>query len=98
MAEFKDTIRAAGGRLDYLFQPDGRLAYQISGDIRALYMVAVSMDGSYFLDASRQSLLMSNRTNRGCGDAIVLRASDTSGRPTFLTTAFAPTARSRHRA
>jgi hypothetical protein len=50
MAEFKDTIRAAGGRLDYLFQPDGRLAYQISGDIRALYMVAVSMDGSYFLD------------------------------------------------
>lgn len=50
MAEFRDTIRAAGGRLDYLFQSDGRLAYQISGDMRALYMVAVSVDGSHFLD------------------------------------------------
>ena len=45
MAEFKDAIRAAGGKLEYLHQPDGRLAFQISGDMRALYMVAVSMDG-----------------------------------------------------
>jgi hypothetical protein len=50
MAEYKDAIRAASGKLEYLFQPDGRLAFQISGDMRALYMVAVSMDGSHFVD------------------------------------------------
>jgi hypothetical protein len=50
MAEFKDAIRAAGGKLEYLHQPDGRLAFQISGDMRALYMVAVSMDGRRLLD------------------------------------------------
>ena len=50
MAEFKDAIRAAGGKLEYLHQPDGRLAFQISGDMRALYMVAVSMDGLRLLD------------------------------------------------
>lgn len=51
MAEFKDAIRAAGGRLEYLHQPDGRLAFRISGTgMRALYMVAVSMDGTHFID------------------------------------------------
>ncbi len=50
MAEFKDAIRAAGGKLEYLHQSDGRLAFQISGDMRALYMVAVSMDGLRLLD------------------------------------------------
>jgi len=54
MAEFKDKIRAAGGKLEYLFQPDGRLAFRISGNsssgMRAMYMVAVSMDGSHFVD------------------------------------------------
>jgi hypothetical protein len=50
MTEYKDAIRAASGKLEYLFQPDGRLAFQISGDMRALYMVAVSMDGSHFVD------------------------------------------------
>lgn len=50
MAEFKDPIRAASGKLEYLFQPDGQLVFQISGDMRALYMVAVSMDGLRLLD------------------------------------------------
>ena len=50
MAEFKDAIRAAGGKLEYLHQSDGRLAFQISGDMRAVYMVAVSMDGLRLLD------------------------------------------------
>jgi hypothetical protein len=51
MAEFKDAIRAAGGKLEYLHQPDGRLAFRISGTgMRALYMVAVSMDGTHFID------------------------------------------------
>ncbi len=50
MAEFKDAIRAAGGKLEYLHQHDGRLAYKISGEMRALYMVAVSMDGTHFID------------------------------------------------
>src|ERR1700733_15373410 len=54
MAEFKDKIRAAGGKLEYLFQPDGRLTFRISGNsssgMRAMYMVAVSMDGSHFVD------------------------------------------------
>jgi hypothetical protein len=54
MAEFKDAIRAAGGKLEYLHQPDGRLAYKISSTsgsgMRAMYMVAVSMDGTHLLD------------------------------------------------
>ena len=54
MAEFKDAIRAAGGKIEYLHQPDGQLAFQISGTsgsgMRALYMVAVSMDGKRLLD------------------------------------------------
>jgi len=51
MAEYKDAIRAAGGKVEYLHQPDGRLAFQISGTgMRALYMVAVSMDGTHLLD------------------------------------------------
>jgi hypothetical protein len=50
MAEFKDAIRAAGGKLEYLHQSDGRLAFRISGDMRALYMVAVSLDGLRLLD------------------------------------------------
>jgi hypothetical protein len=51
MTEYKDAIRAAGGKVEYLHQPDGRLAFQISGTgIRALYMVAVSMDGTHLLD------------------------------------------------
>jgi len=50
MAEFKDAIRAAGGKVEYLHQPNGQLVFQISGDMRALYMVAVSMDGTHLLD------------------------------------------------
>jgi len=54
MAEFKDAIRAAGGKVEYLHQPDGQLAVKISGSsgsgMRALYMVAVSMDGKQLLD------------------------------------------------
>ena len=54
MAEFKDPIRAGGGKIEYLHQPDGRLASQIScnsgSGMRALYMVAVSMDGRHLLD------------------------------------------------
>ena len=53
MAEFKDAIRAAGGKLEYIPQPNGQLAFRISGNsgsgMRALYMVAVSMDGRHLL-------------------------------------------------
>jgi hypothetical protein len=50
MAEYKDAIPTALGRLEYLHQPDGRLAFKISGHMRAMYMVAVSMDGTHLLD------------------------------------------------
>ncbi len=50
MAKFKDAIRAAGGKVEFLHHPSGRLDLQISGDMRALYMVAVSMDGTHLLD------------------------------------------------
>ena len=50
MAEYKDPIRAASGKLEYLHQPNGGLDLQISGDMRALYMVAVSMDGTHLVD------------------------------------------------
>jgi hypothetical protein len=54
MAEFKDAIRAAGGKVEYLHQPNGQLAFRISSTsgsgMRALYMVAVSMDGTHLLD------------------------------------------------
>jgi hypothetical protein len=40
MAEYKDAIPAALGKLEYLHQPDGRLAFKISGHMRAMYMVA----------------------------------------------------------
>jgi hypothetical protein len=50
MVEFKDAIPAAGGKIEFLCQPDGRIDSQISGTyVRALYMVAVSMDGRRLL-------------------------------------------------
>ena len=49
MAEFKDKIPTGGGKVEYLYYPDGRRATQISGFMRAVYMVAVSMDGRHLL-------------------------------------------------
>lgn len=50
MAEFKDAIPAARGRLGFICQPDGRIDCQISGfGLMAMYMVAVSMDGRRLL-------------------------------------------------
>jgi hypothetical protein len=51
MSEFKDKIPAAGGTVEFLFDPaTGRLATQISGfSPRAMYIVAVSMDGRALL-------------------------------------------------
>ena len=49
MAEFKDRIPTGGGRVTYLYYPDGRRATQISGFMRAVFMVAVSLDGRHIL-------------------------------------------------
>jgi hypothetical protein len=50
MAEFKDEIPAAGGKIEFLWQPNGRIDFQISGTGPwAMYMVAVSMDGRHLL-------------------------------------------------
>lgn len=50
MAEFKDAIPAASGRIEFLYQPNGRIDSQISGiSPQVMYMVAVSMDGRRLL-------------------------------------------------
>jgi hypothetical protein len=50
MAEFKDAIPAAGGKIEFLYRPNGRIDLQISGTSpQAMYMVAVSMDGRRLL-------------------------------------------------
>ncbi len=50
MAEFKDAIPAAGGHIEFLFDPRRGLSTRISGSgFRAMYMVAVSMDGRHLL-------------------------------------------------
>lgn len=46
MTEFKDKIRAAGGKVEFLYDPERGIASKISGfNFVAVYMVAVSMDG-----------------------------------------------------
>jgi hypothetical protein len=50
VAEYKDKIPAALGKLEYIHHPSGQLAFKISGQMRAMYMVAVSMDGSHLID------------------------------------------------
>ena len=46
MSDFKDKIPAAGGKVEYLYDPARGIATQISGfGFRALYIVAVSTDG-----------------------------------------------------
>lgn len=50
MAEFKEAIPAAGGKIEFLYQPNGRIDLQISSTSpQAMYMVAVSMDGRHLL-------------------------------------------------
>lgn len=50
MVEFKDKIRTAGGKVEYLYNPtNGDIAFQISGFMRAVFMLAVSMDGKEVL-------------------------------------------------
>jgi hypothetical protein len=51
MAQFKDAIPAACGKIEFIWRPDGRIDFQISGTgFWAMYMVAVSMDGGHLLD------------------------------------------------
>jgi hypothetical protein len=47
MSKFKDKIRAAGGKVEFFYDPsNGGIATQISGfGFIALYQIAVSMDG-----------------------------------------------------
>lgn len=51
MSEFKDKIPAAGGKVEFLYDPtSGGISTQISGSgFMALYLVAVSMDGRHLL-------------------------------------------------
>lgn len=50
MAEFKDKIPAASGKVEFLFDPQQGIATKISGSgMRALYQVAVSVDGRQLL-------------------------------------------------
>lgn len=50
MSEFKDKIRAAGGKVEFLYDPVQGIATRISGfGVRAMYMVAVSIDGRHLL-------------------------------------------------
>jgi len=50
MSEFKDKIPAAGGNVEFLYDPaHGGIATRISGFIRAMYLVAVSVDGRHLL-------------------------------------------------
>lgn len=53
--EFKDTIQAAGGKVEFLYDRErGGVSFQISGNslagFRAMYMIAVSLDGQTILD------------------------------------------------
>lgn len=50
VVEFKDKIRAAGGKVEYLYDPNKGIATQISGTgFIAMYLVAVSLDGRHLL-------------------------------------------------
>jgi hypothetical protein len=50
VTEFKDKIRAAGGKVEFLYDPMKGIATQISGSgFIAMYLVAVSMDGRHLL-------------------------------------------------
>jgi len=50
MSEFKDKIPAAGGKVEFLYDPARGIATKISGfGVRAMYLVAVSMDGRTLL-------------------------------------------------
>jgi hypothetical protein len=50
MTEFKEAIPAAGGKIEFLYQPNGQIGIRISGSSpQAMYMVAVSMDGRRLL-------------------------------------------------
>jgi hypothetical protein len=50
MSNFKDKIRAAGGKVEFLYDPAKGIACQISGcGFIAMYLVAVSMDGRHLL-------------------------------------------------
>jgi hypothetical protein len=50
MPDFKDKIPAAGGKVEYLYDPQRGIAAQISGTgFRVIYQVAVSTDGKHLL-------------------------------------------------
>jgi hypothetical protein len=51
MSEFKDKIPAAGGRVEFLYDPESEgIATQVSGTgFIALYQIAISMDGRRLL-------------------------------------------------
>ena len=50
VVEFKDRIRAAGGKVEYLYDPNRGIATQISGTgFIAMYLIAVSLDGRRLL-------------------------------------------------
>jgi hypothetical protein len=50
MPEFKDTIPAAGGKVEYLYDSERGIAAKISGTgFRAIYQVALSIDGKHLL-------------------------------------------------
>ena len=50
VSEFRDKIRAAGGKVEFLYYPDKGIATQISGfGFIAAYQVAVSLDGRHLL-------------------------------------------------
>jgi len=50
MTEFKDKIPAAGGKVEFLYDPARGIASQISGSgFIAMYLVAISLDGQHLL-------------------------------------------------
>jgi hypothetical protein len=50
MPEFKDKIPAAGGNVEFLYDPQRGIASRISGSgFRAIYQVALSLDGKHLL-------------------------------------------------
>jgi len=50
MPEYKDKIPAAGGKVEYLYDPQRGIAAQISGtSFRGIYQVALSLDGKHLL-------------------------------------------------
>jgi hypothetical protein len=51
MTEFKEAIRAGGGKITYHFDASTGIAFEVSGFMRALYFVALSMDGRQILCA-----------------------------------------------